>query len=89
MRYMKHLVFLVTLLVSCTNPQFVTLNDSAGNPIHTTTPSAFFNTPDKASEWGFWYVVIVVFVLWMVWREFKSVKWPKKKEENKGHQDQV
>jgi hypothetical protein len=78
---MRYLMALALLLSGCTNPEFVVLNDKQGNPIHTTTPSSFFNTPDKPSEWGFWYVVVFAFVLWLVWREFKSVKWPKKKDE--------
>ena len=78
---MKYLLPLILFLASCTTPVFVTLNDRDGNPIHTATPSSFFNTPDKPSDWGFWYVIVLAFVLWLVWREFKSVKWPKKKED--------
>ncbi len=83
MKKLQYLIFAVTLLSSCTTPQFVTLQDKDGNPIHTATPSTFFSSPDKASEWGFWYVVLLAFAVWLVWREFKTVKWPKKKEDKR------
>jgi hypothetical protein len=76
---MKYLIPLFLFLASCTNPEFVVMKDQQGNVIHTTTPQSFFSSPDKASEWSFWYFVIAMATIWMIWREFKSVKWPKKK----------
>jgi len=75
---MKYLLPLFALLSSCTSPEFVTLKDKQGNPIHTVSETSFFNTPDKASEWSFWYIGILVFVIWIAWKEFKSVKFSKK-----------
>jgi hypothetical protein len=76
---MKYLLPIILFLASCTSPEFVTLKTKTGEHIHTVSENSFFNTPDKASEWAFWYVPVVVFVLWIVWKEFKSVKFTKKK----------
>jgi len=79
---MKYLLPLLAFLASCTNPEFVTLKDKQGNPIHTVSETSFFNTPDKASEWSFWYAGILLVVLWFAWKEFKSVKFPKKSSDS-------
>lgn len=76
---MKYLIPAILFLASCTNPEYVVLKDNKGNIVHTATPQTFFNTPDKPSEWGFWYFVVCAFLIWLVWKEFKSVKWPKSK----------
>jgi hypothetical protein len=59
------------------------MKDKAGNPIHTTTPNPFFSTPNQASEWSFWYFVILATVLWLIWREFKSIKFSKQNNKDK------
>ena len=68
-------------LVSCTTPQIISPLDKKGNPIHSVLKEPFFGTPSQASEWTFWYIVVFAIVLWAVWKEFKSVKWPKKKSD--------
>ena len=75
--------FILTLLflVSCTTPQIISPLDKKGNPIHSVLKEPFFGAPSQASEWSFWYVLICILVIWLVWKEFKSVKWPKKKIE--------
>ena len=78
---MKYLLPIVLLLASCTTPQIVSPLDKKGNPIHSVLKEPFFGSPSQASEWSFWYVLICVLVLWLVWKEFKSVKWRKKKTE--------
>jgi hypothetical protein len=78
---MKYLLPLL-LLASCTTPQIVSPLDKDGNPIHSVLKEPFFGSPSQASEWSFWYVIICVITLWLVWKEFKSVKWPKKKLES-------
>jgi hypothetical protein len=77
---MKYLLALL-LLVGCTTPEIISPLDKKGNPIHSVLKEPFFGSPSQASEWTFWYVLICVFTLWLVWKEFKSVKWPKKKSE--------
>ena len=84
---MKYLLPIVLLLVSCTTPQIVSPLDKKGNPIHSVLKEPFFGSPSQASEWSFWYVLICVLVLWLVWKEFKSVKWPKKKTETSNSQN--
>lgn len=84
---MKYLLPIVLLLASCTTPQIVSPLDKKGNPIHSVLKEPFFGSPSQASEWSFWYVLICVLVLWLVWKEFKSVKWPKKKTENSNSQN--
>ena len=74
MKYLLPLLF----LASCTSPQIVSPLDKQGNPIHSVLEEPFFGSPNQASEWSFWYVVISAVVLWAAWKEFKSVKWPKK-----------
>jgi hypothetical protein len=81
---MKYLIPIFLILSSCTSPQFVCMKDKAGNPIHTTTPNPFFSTPNQASEWSFWYIIVLAIVAWTAWREFKSVKWPSKKSSDSG-----
>ena len=71
---MKYLLPIILFLASCTSPEFVTLKTKTGEHIHTVSENSFFNTPDKASEWAFWYFPVVVFVVWLVWKEFKSIK---------------
>lgn len=78
---MKYLSPLVLLLVACTTPEIISPMDKKGNPIHSVLKEPFFGSPSQASEWSFWYVVITAIVLWAAWKEFKSVKWPKKKLE--------
>ena len=80
---MKYLLPIL-LLASCTSPQIISSLDKKGNPIHSVLKEPFFGSPSQASEWSFWYVIICVITLWLVWREFKSVKWPKKKLESSG-----
>lgn len=77
---MKFLIPLL-FLVSCTTPQIISPLDKKGNPIHSVLKEPFFGTPSQASEWTFWYIVVFAIVLWAVWKEFKSVKWPKKKSD--------
>ena len=84
---MKYLLPIVLLLPSCTTPQIVSPLDKKGNPIHSVLKEPFFGSPSQASEWSFWYVLICVLVLWLVWKEFKSVKWPKKKIETSNTQN--
>lgn len=79
---MKYLLPLLAFLASCTSPEFVTLKDKQGNHIHTVSETSFFNTPDKAAEWSFWYIGILVFVIWIAWKEFKSVKFSKKSSDS-------
>jgi hypothetical protein len=79
---MKYLLPIILFFASCTSPEFVTLKTKTGEHIHTVSESSFFNTPDKASEWSFWYVGILLIVLWFVWKEFKSVKFPKKSSDS-------
>ncbi len=76
---MKYLLPIILFLASCTSPEFVTLKTKTGEHIHTVSENSFVNTPDKASEWAFWYFPVVVFVVWLVWKEFKSIKFSKKK----------
>jgi hypothetical protein len=78
---MKYLLSLL-LLASCTTPQIISPLDKNGNPIHSVLKEPFFGSPNRASEWGFWYVIICIITFWLVWKEFKSVKWPKKKSES-------
>ena len=78
---MKYLLPLILLLASCTTPQIISPMDKKGNPIHSVLKEPFFGSPTQASERSFWYVIICAVVLWAAWREFKSVKWPKKKLE--------
>ena len=79
---MKYLLPIILFLASCTTPEYIVLKDDKGNIIHTATPQTFFNTPDKPSEWSFWYFVVCMFVVWLVWKEFKSIRWPKKNLSN-------
>ena len=78
---MKYLLPLL-LLASCTSPQIISPLDKKGNPIHSVLKEPFFGAPSQASEWSFWYVIICAVTLWLVWKEFKSVKWPKKKSDD-------
>jgi len=79
---MKYLLPIILFLASCTSPEFVTLKTKTGEHIHTVSESSFFNTPDKASEWAFWYFPVVVFVIWLTWKEFKSIKFSKKSSDS-------
>ena len=79
---MKYLLPIILFLASCTSPEFVTLKTKTGEHIHTVSDSSFFNTPDKASEWAFWYFPVVVFVIWIAWKEFKSIKFSKKSSDS-------
>ena len=80
MKYLLPLLF----LASCTTPEIISPLDKKGNPIHSVLKEPFFGAPTQASEWSFWYVVICILTLWLVWKEFKSVKWPKKKSTDSG-----
>ena len=80
MKYLLPLLF----LSACTSPQIVSPLDKQGNAIHSVLKEPFFGAPSQASEWSFWYVIICVLTLWLVWKEFKSIKWPKKKSESPG-----
>ena len=74
---MKYLIPLFALLTSCTTPQIVSPRNKDGEPIHSVLKEPFFGSPNQASEWSFWYVIICAITFWAVWREFKSIKWPK------------
>lgn len=74
---MKYILSLILLLSSCTTPQIISPLDKQGNPIHSVMKEPFFGTPNQASEWSFWYIVIVAIVLWVAWKEFKSTKFKK------------
>lgn len=78
MKYLLPLLF----LSACTSPQIVSPLDKQGNAIHSVLKEPFFGAPSQASEWSFWYVIICVLTLWLVWKEFRSIKWPKKKLES-------
>lgn len=80
---MKYLIPLFLFLSSCTTPQIISPLDKKGNPIHSVLKEPFFGSPNQASEWSFWYIVILAFVLWAAWKEFKSVKWPKQPKQDK------
>ena len=85
---MKYLLPIILFLASCTSPEFITLKTKTGEHIHTVSENAFFNTPDKASEWAFWYFPVVVFAVWLVWKEFKTIKFPKNKSTDSSTKDQ-
>ena len=76
---MKYLIPMVLFLVSCTSPQIISPLDKQGNQIHSVLKEPFFGSPNQASEWSFWYVVILAVVIWFVWKEFKSIKFVKPK----------
>lgn len=74
---MKYLILPILFLVSCTNPEIVSPMDKDGNPIHSVMKEPFFGSPNQASEWSFWYMVLVAIVMWIAWKEFKSIKFKK------------
>jgi hypothetical protein len=76
---MKYLIPIILFLASCTSPQIISPLDKQGNAIHSVLKEPFFGSPNQASEWSFWYGIIVVIVLWFAWKEFKSIKFPKQK----------
>jgi len=76
---MKYLIPMVLFLVSCTSPQIISPLDKQGNQIHSVLKEPFFGSPNQASEWSFWYVVILAAVIWFAWKEFKSIKFFKSK----------
>ena len=78
---MKYLLPLILLLSACTTPQIISSYDKKGNQIHSVLKEPFFGSPSQPSEWSFWYVIISAIVFWAAWKEFKSVKWPKRKNE--------
>jgi hypothetical protein len=80
---MKYLIPLVLFLASCTAPQIISPLDKQGNPIHSVMKEPFFGSPNQASEWSFWYIVILAIVFWAAWKEFKSLKWPKQPNQDK------
>jgi len=80
---MKYLLPMILFLVSCTTPQIISPLDKQGNPIHSVMKEPFFGSPNQASEWSFWYIVILACVLWAAWKEFKSIKWPKQPRQDK------
>jgi hypothetical protein len=77
---MKYLLALF-LLASCTTPQIVSPLDKDGNQIHSVLKEPFFGSPNQASEWSFWYLILVAVVLGYAWKEFKSIKFPKSKND--------
>lgn len=79
-------IFALFFLVSCTAPQIVSATDKNGNPIHSVLKEPFFGAPNQASEWSFWYFIFCILMAWIVWKEFKSVRWPKKKIESSNNQ---
>jgi hypothetical protein len=80
MKYLTVLAFL--LLTSCTSPQMVYMTDKNGQIIHSVQKEPFFNSPDKTSEWLFWYTPIFLFASWFIWREAKSIYYDCKKVKN-------
>ena len=80
---MKYLLPLL-LLASCTSPQIVSPLDKHGNAVHSVLKEPFFGAPNQGSEWSFWYVIICLITFYAVWKEFKSVRWPKKKSTDTG-----
>jgi hypothetical protein len=80
---MKYLIPLVLFLASCTTPQIISPLDKQGNPIHSVMKEPFFGSPNQASEWSFWYIVILAIVFWAAWKEFKSLKWLKQPKQDK------
>lgn len=76
---MKYLILVILFLTSCTSPQIVSPMDKEGNAIHSVLKEPFFGSPNQASEWSFWYVILVAIVLWFAWKEFKSIKFSKQK----------
>ena len=74
---MKYLIPLFLSLTACTNPQIISPLDKQGNPIHSVLKEPFFGSPNQASEWSFWYIIILAIVFWAAWKEFRSIKWPK------------
>jgi len=76
---MKYLILMVLFLVSCTTPQIISPLDKQGNQIHSVLKEPFFGSPNQASEWSFWYVIILAVVIWFAWKEFKSIKFVKPK----------
>jgi|Laugresu1bdmlbsd_1035121.scaffolds.fasta_scaffold177996_2 hypothetical protein len=70
------------LLVSCTEPKMVYMEDKNGQIIHSVQKEPFFNSPDKTSEWLFWYTPIFLFASWFIWREAKSIYYDCKKVKN-------
>lgn len=69
MKYLLPLLF----LASCTTPQIISPLDKNGNPIHTVLKQPFFGTPDKTSEWLFWYTPIFLIFAWMIWKEIRKL----------------
>jgi len=80
---MKYLLPLL-LLASCTSPQIISPLDKHGNAVHSVLKEPFFGAPNQGSEWSFWYVIICLITFYAVWKEFKSVRWPKKKSTDTG-----
>lgn len=80
---MKYLILLILFATSCTTPQIISPLDKDGNPIHSVMKEPFFGSPNQASEWSFWYIVICAIVFWAAWKEFKSIKWPKQPKQDK------
>lgn len=78
---MKYFIPLVLFIASCTSPEFVVLKDKNGQIIHTSQKETFFNSPDKTSEWLFWYTPIFLGAAWLMWKEIKSIKFPKKNKD--------
>ena len=77
MKYLLPLLF----LASCTNPEIVSPLDKHGDPIHSVLKEPFFGSPSQPSEWSFWYLILVAIVLGYAWKEFKSIKFPKSKND--------
>lgn len=80
-------ILALLFLASCTTPQIVSSFDKNGNQIHSVLKEPFFGSPSQPSEWSFWYVIIAAITFWMVWKEFRSIRWPKKKTETTNNQE--
>ena len=84
---MKYLIPLVLFLVSCTTPQIISPLDKQGNQIHSVLKEPFFGSPNQASEWSFWYIIICVIVVYAIWREAKAIYYDCKKVKNPEEQE--
>lgn len=70
---------MVLFLASCTTPELIHTYDKNGNIIHSAHKEPFFNSPDKTSEWLFWYTPIFLLAAWFIWREAKAIYYDCKK----------
>lgn len=71
---MKYLITIISfLLISCTSPQYIVLTDKNGNIVHSVHEEPFFSSPNKPSEWLFWYTPIALIAVWMIWKEVRKI----------------